>query len=239
MSDVPPAAASVRSPPLPRSPSAASSSPPPAVSYPPSKADTERELVGIPPPDRGRAAYLFLAGAFAIETVIWGLPASYGLFLDYYQQHGVAGVRSGSSLLPLVGTVSSGFIYVLGPPVSILLNPRPRWRLPVIRLGCCLCPLSLLLSSFAKAPWQLLLTQGLLYSVGGAMAYYSTFRFLSDWFIDRRGFANGVCFAGTAAGGLVLPFILEALVSRYGAERTLQALVCSFFVSYATSSFPY
>lgn len=40
---------------------------------------------------------------------------------------------------------------VLGPPVSILLNPRPRWRLPVIRLGCCLCPLSLLLSSFAKA----------------------------------------------------------------------------------------
>ncbi|KAG0664790.1 hypothetical protein C6P46_000927 [Rhodotorula mucilaginosa] len=203
---------------------------PTAASYPPSRAERERELALIPPPDRGRAAYLFLAGAFAIETVIWGLPASYGLFLDYYQQHGVAGVRSGSSLLPLVGTVSSGFIYVLGPPVSILLNPRPRWRLPVIRLGCCLCPLSLLLSSFAKAPWQLLLTQGLLYSVGGAMAYYSTFRFLSDWFVERRGFANGICFAGTAAGGLVLPFILEALLSRYGAERTLQALAVATFL---------
>lgn len=215
--------------------SSSSSSPrplsaPTAASYPPSKAETERELAQIPPPDRGRAAYLFLAGAFAIETVIWGLPASYGLFLDYYQQHGVAGVRAGSSLLPLVGTVSSGFIYVLGPPVSILLNPRPRWRLPVIRLGCCLCPLSLLLSSFAKAPWQLLLTQGLLYSIGGAMAYYSTFRFLSDWFVERRGFANGVCFAGTAAGGLVLPFILEALLSRYGAERTLQALAVATFL---------
>lgn len=81
---------------------------------------------------------------------------------------------------------------VLGPPVSLLLNPRPRWRVNVVRLGCCLCPLSLLLSSFAKAvrpqtllmkfvelsepisstlqPWQLLLTQGLLYSIGGAMA---------------------------------------------------------------------
>ncbi|GAA5980523.1 hypothetical protein JCM10908_001679 [Rhodotorula pacifica] len=212
-----------------------SSSPTPTTrssraSYPPSRAETERELALIPPPDRGKAAYLFLAGAFAIETVIWGLPASYGLFLDYYQQHGVAGVRSGSSLLPLVGTISSGFIYVLGPPVSILLNPRPRWRLPVIRLGCCLCPLSLLLSSFANAPWQLLLTQGLLYSVGGAMAYYSTFRFLSDWFVERRGFANGVCFAGTAAGGLVLPFILEALLSRYGAERTLQALAVATFL---------
>ncbi|KWU45423.1 MFS general substrate transporter [Rhodotorula sp. JG-1b] len=208
-----------------RSPSSSSPRPlstPTAASYPPSKAQKERELALIPPPDRGRAAYLFLTGAFAIETVIWGLPASYGLFLDYYQQHGVAGVRSGSNLLPLVGTVSSGFIYVLGPPVSILLNPRPRWRLPVIRLGCCLCPLSLLFSSFAKA--------GLLYSVGGAMAYYSTFRFLSDWFVERRGFANGVCFAGTAAGGLVLPFILEALLSRYGAERTLQALAVATFV---------
>jgi len=74
-------------------------------------------------------------------------------------------------------------------------------------------------------PWQLLLTQGLLYSIGGAMAYYSTFYYLQEWFVERRGFANGVCFAGTAAGGLVLPFILQALLERYGAETTLQALV--------------
>lgn len=35
-------------------------------------------------------------------------------------------------------------------------------------------------------------------------ADYSTFRFLSDWFVERRGFANGVCFAGTA----LLPFFI-------------------------------
>ncbi|GEM06534.1 MFS monocarboxylate transporter [Rhodotorula toruloides] len=120
--------------------------------------------------------------------------------------------------------------HLLGPPISILLNPRPRWRLHVIRLGAVLSSLSLLLSSFARESWQLLLTQGCLYSIGGSMAYYSTFYFLQEWFIERRGFANGVCFAGTAAGGLVLPFILNALLERYGAALTLRALAVSTFI---------
>ncbi|POY73881.1 hypothetical protein BMF94_3051 [Rhodotorula taiwanensis] len=189
------------------------SSSPTASSYPPApstKAPSERELAFIPPPDRGKAAYLFLAGAFTIETVIWGLPASYGLFLDYYQREGVADI--------------------LGPPVALLLNPRPRWRLTVIRIGCCLCPISLLLSSFAKT--------GLLYSIGGSMAYYPTFDYLQEWFHERRGFANGVCFAGdagTAAGGLILPFVEEALLSRFGAERTLQSLAVAFAILFAAA----
>ncbi|GAA5831487.1 hypothetical protein JCM11251_004041 [Rhodosporidiobolus azoricus] len=194
--------------------------------YPPSVVPTERELPPLPQADHGKQAYLFLLGAFSVETVVWGLPSSYGLFLEHYQREGLSstGKFKDSGLLPLVGTVAAGFIYLLGPPVSLLLNPRPRWRINVIRLGAFICVLALLLSSFAKTPWQLLLTQGLLYSVGGAMAYYSTFYFLSEWFVARRGFANGVCFAGTAAGGLVLPFVLEVLLRKWGAERTLQGL---------------
>ncbi|GAA6035327.1 hypothetical protein JCM8097_008817 [Rhodosporidiobolus ruineniae] len=221
----PSSATSSRSP----SPSAMNTS---THSYPPSTRSTERELPQLPRPDHGKQAYLFLLGAFAVETVVWGLPSSYGLFLEHYQRHGLSatGKYKDSGLLPLVGTVAAGFIYLLGPPLSLLLNPRPRWRLPVIRLGAVLCVLSLLVSSFAKSPWQLLLTQGLLYSVGGSMCYYSTFYFLSEWFIERRGFANGVCFAGTAAGGLVLPFILEVLLRKWGAARTLQGLAVSTFL---------
>lgn len=178
---------------------------------------------------------LFLLGAFTIETVVWGLPSSYGLFLDYYTSHGVHGSTASSSLLPLVGTVSSGAIYLLGPPLSFALNPRPRWRLNVIRCGALICSLSLLLSSFATTPWQLLLTQGLLYSIGGAMAYYPTFSYLQEWFVERRGFANGVCFAGTAAGGLVLPFILQVLLENYGASTTLQALSVATFLLFGAA----
>lgn len=31
------------------------------------------------------------------------------------------------------------------------------------------------------------------------MAYYPTFDYLQEWFHERRGFANGVCFAGESA----------------------------------------
>ncbi|GAA5853573.1 hypothetical protein JCM8547_002510 [Rhodosporidiobolus lusitaniae] len=202
-----------------------------AHSYPPGTSDAaiERELPALAEPDRSRQAYLFLLGAFSIETVVWGVPSSYGLFLEFYQREGLDGhgKDKDSSLLPLVGTVSAGFIYLLGPPISLLLNPRPRWRLPAIRTGTALCVLALLTSSFAKSPWQLLLTQGLLYSIGGSLAYYSTFYYLNEWFVERKGFANGVCFAGTAAGGLVLPFVLEVLLRKFGASRTLQGLAVS------------
>jgi len=107
-------------------------------SYPPQPAPIERPVPPLEPPDRGKAAYLFLLGAFSgaspstllvppptssrldsprpsltVETVIWGLPSSYGLFLEHYQREGVHGRAASSSLLPLVGTVSSGAICAL------------------------------------------------------------------------------------------------------------------------------
>lgn len=45
-------------------------------SYPPSTTATERPLVSLPEPDRGRAAYQFLFAAFVVETLVWGLPSA-------------------------------------------------------------------------------------------------------------------------------------------------------------------
>lgn len=77
--------------------------------YPPST--FERPVPLLPPTDRGRQAYLFLTSAFIVETVIWGLPSSYGVFLQYYQLEGVhGGNETGASLLPLVGSFASGLM---------------------------------------------------------------------------------------------------------------------------------
>lgn len=61
-------------------------------------------------------------------------------------------------------------MYLFGPPVAWLVNPRPKWRVPAIRIGSIICVLALLLSSFANTSWQLLMTQGFLYSIGGSLA---------------------------------------------------------------------
>lgn len=45
------------------------------------------------------------------------------------------------------------FSDLLGPPVALILNPRPRWRTPAIRIGSAVCALGLLLSAWATKVW--------------------------------------------------------------------------------------
>lgn len=47
---------------------------------------------------------------------------------------------------------------------------------------------------------------------------------MSEWFVERRGTANGIMFAGTALGGLFLPLILPPLISTHGVTVTLRYL---------------
>ena len=55
--------------------------------------------------------------------------------------------------------------------------------------------------------------------------HMSKISYLTEWFVEKRGLANGVIFAGTALGGLILPFILDVLLEHYGIASTLRALV--------------
>lgn len=49
----------------------------------------EREVTPLPPTDRGRQAWSFVAAGFAIETLLWGGLFSTGVFLKCYAAHEV------------------------------------------------------------------------------------------------------------------------------------------------------
>lgn len=127
------------------------------IHYPPSlsthsfQSNNSTNVQTLPPADGGRRAVQFLISAFIVELVVWGTPSAYGVFLQYYTENGIGknSNMSDSSLLPLVGSFASGLMYLLGPPVAWLINPRPKWRVPAIRIGCLICCLALLISSFA------------------------------------------------------------------------------------------
>jgi hypothetical protein len=68
--------------------------------------------------------------------------------------------------------------------------PRMRNRSPYV--GLAVLVVSLIGASFASRVWHLILTQGVLYGIGGSIIYYPTLLFLDEWFIQKKGFAFGV-----------------------------------------------
>ncbi|KAJ6508307.1 major facilitator superfamily domain-containing protein [Mycena sanguinolenta] len=179
----------------------------------------------LPPVDRGLGAWSFLAAAFMVEAIVWGFPNAYGVFLDaYLQDPRYASRKNAASLLPLIGTLSSGIIYCSGIVINPIAARYPHHRRKSMWLGALLCGGSLYGASYATEIYQLILVQGVLYGVGGALLYLSCISFMSEWFVVRRGMANGILFAGTAAGGLLLPLVLPPLISKYGSSKTLRIL---------------
>lgn len=59
-------------------------------------------------------------------------------------------------------------------------------------VGLVVIALALVISSFSIRVWHLILSQGVLYALGGSMLYTPAIIFLDEWFILRKGFAFGV-----------------------------------------------
>ncbi len=66
------------------------------------------------------------------------------------------------------------------------------------------------------------------------LVYAPCISYLPEWFVNRRGLANGIIFAGTAAGGLIIPLVLPHLISAFGTAKTLRIL--SIFLACALVS---
>ncbi|KAJ7022772.1 MFS general substrate transporter [Mycena alexandri] len=185
----------------------------------------------LPPTDVGRGAWSFLAAAFVVQAIAWGVPNAYGVFLDsYLQDPRYISQKSATSLLPLIGTLSSGIIYCSGSVVNPIAARYPQHRHKSMWFGAALCFGSLLGSSYATKIFHLVLLQGVLYGVGGSLLFLSCISNMSEWFVARRGLANGILFAGTATGGVLLPLVLPRLISKYGSSKTLRILAIAIIL---------
>ncbi|KAK7022118.1 major facilitator superfamily domain-containing protein [Favolaschia claudopus] len=181
--------------------------------------------IALPPVDEGLGAWSFLAAAFVVEAIVWGFPNSYGVFLDAYLQNPrYASQKSSTSLLPLIGTLSSGIIYCSGFFITPIASRYPQHRRKLIWIGAAICSATLVGASYATKILQLVLLQGVLYGIGGSLLYWQCLSFMSEWFVLRRGLANGILFAGTAVGGIILPLTMTPLIATYGLSSTLRIL---------------
>ncbi|KAF8893516.1 major facilitator superfamily domain-containing protein [Infundibulicybe gibba] len=161
------------------------------------------DVVSLPPMDGGFDAWAYLASAWVIELLVWSYPFSYGVFLNYYTSR--VFVDSPSALLPLVGSLSSGIMYLSSVVVLPVISRYPKQKKNAMTVGIILCVTGLVGAAFSTKPWQLVLTQGVTYSVGGTLLYFPAVTHLFEWFSTRKGlvilsaamriFTNAIAFA--------------------------------------------
>ncbi|KAL8790614.1 MAG: hypothetical protein Q9213_000461 [Squamulea squamosa] len=188
---------------------------------------TQREFT-LPQADRGKDAWLFLAGCFMVEALIWGFPFSFGVFQEYYSTH--EPFKSKPSGIAVIGTSSTGIMYLSCPVLFAVFKRWPQVRRSCTLVGLAINAVAVVAASFATEVPHLIITQGVLYAIGGVMIYCPTILFLDEWFVRRKGLAFGMMWAGTGVSGVVLPFIMSGLLTRFGFRITLRAYAVALVV---------
>ncbi|KAH8673617.1 major facilitator superfamily domain-containing protein [Xylariales sp. PMI_506] len=183
------------------------------------RGDAPRQEFSLPPADKGKDAWLFLAACWAVEAVIWGFGSSFGVFQNFYNTHEPF---VGANNIAVIGTSGLGTMYLGTPLVIALCRLYPRQARWCTQAGLFFAALSIALSSFCDTVPQLVVTQGILFGVGGCFAYCPCVLYTDEWFIQRKGMAYGIIWSATGFGGAVLPLLLENLLSSHGFRTTMR-----------------
>ncbi|KAI3318009.1 major facilitator superfamily transporter [Xylariaceae sp. AK1471] len=187
----------------------------------------QRQEFSLPPVDGGKDAWLFLAACFAVEALVWGFPFAFGVFQDYYNSHEPF---AGQPHIAVIGTSAMGIMYLTAPLIMGFCRMFGRWTRWTPLLGLIIMSVALALSSFATTTTHLIVTQGIFYGIGGGIAYCPCIVYLDEWFVKRKGFAYGIMWSGTGLAGVVLPLLMESLLSSLGFRNTLRLWAGLLFV---------
>ncbi|KAK8061426.1 hypothetical protein PG994_007792 [Apiospora phragmitis] len=120
--------------------------------------------------------------------------------------------------LPSADHGRPAFLVLIGFTALIKYSRLRRWCGP---LGLIMTTASLVASAYATTVGQLIATQGVLYAIGCGLLFSPTSLYLDEWFVERKGMAYGVMWAGKSAVGVVMPFIMNAFLQRNGMRATL------------------
>jgi hypothetical protein len=92
------------------------------------------------------------------------------------------------------------------------------------RISGPICILGLVAGSFASDLGTLILTQGVAYGFGFLIFYYPILSMVNEYWVTRRGMAYGLLCGASGLSGTVMPFVIQALLTRYGYRTTLRAV---------------
>ena len=83
-------------------------------------------------------------------------------------------------------------MYFSAPAVALALQRWPQVRRKVIWAAIAVMVASLIVASFCDSVAGLLVTQGVMYGLGGLALYIPCIQYIDEWFVKRKGMAFGI-----------------------------------------------
>ncbi|KAF4630597.1 hypothetical protein G7Y89_g7545 [Cudoniella acicularis] len=156
----------------------------------------------------------FPDGGFEAWLVVVG-----GIFQDYYQQHLLQ--QYSSSTVSWVPSMEV-FCMFLGGPIygKAFDNYGPRY---LLLFGTIAHVFGLMMASLSTQYYQLLLSQGVVSSLGASAIFYAAMSSVGTWFFKNRAAAFGIMASGSSLGGVVIPIMVSKLIPQIGFPWTMRA----------------
>ncbi|CAH1114377.1 unnamed protein product [Psylliodes chrysocephalus] len=176
------------------------------------------------PADGGSRAWVIMLASFFCNGILFGVINSYGvLYKELYDNLQKRNVTNASGQAALVGSFSMGTVFLVSP-VSGVLTDLIGIRKTTF-LGGAIASSGMFLSSFFTGNIVILcITYGVMYGLGGALAYTPSLAILGHYFKKYLGKVNGFVTAGSSVFTIVMPYFMDAIIHKFGIEWTLRTL---------------
>ncbi|KAG0298950.1 hypothetical protein BGZ98_010405 [Dissophora globulifera] len=164
--------------------------------------------------------WVVVAAAFFVQAMVVGQLNGFGVYEDRYKSHEYS--TSSTFELSWIGTLNVVGMNLIGP-ITGQVADYLGYRLSAF-IGANVMCLSLIATSFSTKVWHLYICQGVLYGLGGSLAFFPSLSLPSQWFKKRRGFATGIAVAGGGFGGLVISPVTTVLFDKVGYRWTVRII---------------
>ncbi|XP_058124215.1 monocarboxylate transporter 12 [Anopheles ziemanni] len=165
------------------------------------------------PPDGGYG-WVVVTGCALVNVFNQSLVSVFGLmFADYLTSLGEHAF--GAALVMNVCNISLNFSGLITGPIINKFKPRKA-----AILGSLLTGTALTLCSYSSSLWQIVLSYSVTFGFGLGLIQSSTFVALNSYFRHRKGRAVGFALAGTGVGQILMPMLVQFLLSNFNFRDT-------------------
>ncbi|KAL7951253.1 major facilitator superfamily domain-containing protein [Trichoderma barbatum] len=175
-------------------------------------------------PDGGLEAWLVVFGGWCALFSTFGLINCVGVFEQYYVSGPLK--QYDASVVSWIVSVLVFLMIFCGSIFGLVFdNYGPRW---LLWGGAVTHIFGLMMISLSKEYYQFFLAQAIVSAIGSSAVFNACMSCIVSWFLKRRAAAYGIMVSGSSVGGVVLPIMMNKLITKIGFPWMMRTLAFMF-----------